>query len=163
MTPERWQQIKEVLRERPQSWIVRNAPRTWLRRVRAILLFVLRSSRCWTRSSVREPTCSTQRTRPMAQFPGSRSTRGSATASVPTKLSSLSAKAGWALCTEQVRIDDQYQKQVAVKLVHAGHDSAFIVSRFSRMNARYWPTFDHSQHRAPARRRHYPGRKLLTS
>jgi eukaryotic-like serine/threonine-protein kinase len=29
-----------------------------------------------------------------------------------------------------VRADDQYQKQVAVKLVHAGHDSGFIVSRF---------------------------------
>ena len=29
-----------------------------------------------------------------------------------------------------VRADDQYQKQVAIKLIQAGHDSAFIVSRF---------------------------------
>jgi serine/threonine protein kinase len=29
-----------------------------------------------------------------------------------------------------VRADDQYEKQVAMKLVHAGQDSAFIISRF---------------------------------
>jgi serine/threonine protein kinase len=28
------------------------------------------------------------------------------------------------------RVDDQYQKQVAIKLVRAGHDSGFVVSRF---------------------------------
>ena len=29
-----------------------------------------------------------------------------------------------------VRADDQYQKQVAIKLIHGGQDSAYIVSRF---------------------------------
>ena len=42
-----------------------------------------------------------------------------------------------------VRADDQYQKQVAIKLIHGGQDSAYIVSRF-RNERQILASLDHA-------------------
>jgi serine/threonine protein kinase/tetratricopeptide (TPR) repeat protein len=48
----------------------------------------------------------------------------------PYKIVEAVGKGGMGSVYRAVRADDQYQKQVAIKLVHAGQDSAYIISRF---------------------------------
>ena len=48
----------------------------------------------------------------------------------PYKIVSVIGEGGMGTVYRATRADDQYQKEVAIKLVHAGKDSAFVVFRF---------------------------------
>ena len=52
-----------------------------------------------------------------------------------------------------IRADDQYHKQVAIKLVRASQNSNFVIRRFKN-ERQILASSGSPQHRAPARRRH---------
>jgi len=129
MTPERWQQIKEVLgnvleldRSRRAAYLA--AACAGDPSLRAEVEPLLDAERCAGTdllSATREGDGSISR---LDIDPRIGHRIG------PYKIVEPIGEGGMGTVYRAVRADDQYQKQVAVKLVHAGHDSGFIVSRF---------------------------------
>jgi serine/threonine protein kinase len=143
MTPERWQQIKQVLGHALESDPAKRsayldqacAEDPALRvEVERLLAAEQNAGRDFlgstaTQQGSREGTSNSVKTRVGSRIGSYR-------------IVESIGRGGMGTVYRAVRADDQYQKQVAIKLVHVGQDSSFIISRF-RQERQILASLDH--------------------